>query len=130
MNRYDFENDMTVNDIIDMCEMSGWKMFRLDMPNGHFLYITPCSTYPQVTKENVEFFLVDGQMPWMGENTIEKLLDALKNYERSLDEHERDCERLRDYYEKNIRGKNPTDEQLDFYSDWHKDLYGRRPRLR
>lgn len=60
--------------------------------------------------------------------TVEELIDMLKNYEQSLDERERDCERLRDCYEKNIRGKNPTDEQLNFYSDWHKDLYGRSPR--
>ena len=35
------------------------------------------------------------------------------------------------FYEKNIKGKKFEEipaETLDFYSDWHKDMYGYRPR--
>lgn len=36
-----------------------------------------------------------------------------------------------DFYEKNIKGKRWEEidpHTLDFYSDWHKDMYGYRPR--
>ena len=39
--------------------------------------------------------------------------------------------KIREYFEKHIKGKSFADincEQWQFYSDWHKDVFGFRPR--
>lgn len=49
--------------------------------------------------------------------------------ERYIEENQ---EKFDAYYEKNIKGKRWEDidpESWQFYSDWHKDMYGFRPRV-
>lgn len=130
MKIFNLTAEATAADVIHMCNSAQWTQFRIDLPSGNRVYIRPCNMGPDApSAENVEYFLVDGALPWGGESTPETLAAALNRYEDDIREMERDRERLSAYYEEHIRGKNPDPARLDFYSDWYKDLYGRRPVL-
>lgn len=73
-------------------------------------------------------------------NTIEKVAEALCDYNTTVhnivDEEERyrneEIPKLNAYYKKHIEGKTRDEIEpsaFDFYSDWHKDVYGYRPRF-
>lgn len=54
-------------------------------------------------------------------------LDAINHDEY----RQREEPRLREYFEKYIKGKSWEEidqDRWDWYSDWHKDVYGYRPR--
>lgn len=82
-------------------------------------------------------------------NRISELTDILlktsgKEYDRAYEEYkqltfkqakeyrqENETE-LRNYYEKHIKGRSWRQidpQRWEFYSDWHKDVYGYRPRM-
>ena len=45
---------------------------------------------------------------------------------------EREEPKLKEFYNKRIKGKSINEidpEDWEFYSDWHKDMYGYKPRL-
>lgn len=73
-------------------------------------------------------------------NTVEEMAKALCDYNKTVsdivDEEERyrniEIPKLKDYYKEHIDGKSREeigDDVIDWYSDWHKDVYGYRPRL-
>lgn len=108
-------------------EQANWGSIDITMKcNGDVLRITPCG-YGKVNKDNVEYFLVEGGLPWMGANTIAELLDQLTNYNQMVHEHEKEKKEIRDYFEEHIKGGNYEPEEWGWYSDWHKDVFGYRP---
>lgn len=70
---------------------------------------------------------VDDFIQWMFVNEPEMLYDRVAEEQRYREENE---PKIREYFHKYIEGRtfsqiDPHD--WDFYSDWHKDVFGYRP---
>lgn len=82
--------------------------------------------------ETIEYFLVyDRKRALSGGSTLEKVAAELSKYKERVAFVEDDKKKLHDFFIAHIEGRawgdiDPSD--LDFYSDWHKDAYGYRPR--
>ena len=94
--------------------------------NGDEVIITPCSYVPTIVNfEQIDYFLVDCRLPWAGFDNIDKLADFLLHYKDKLTANEEEKKRLHAYYDKY---HNTPEMDWGWYSDWHKSLYGFRPR--
>lgn len=111
---------------------NNFKKVSMEMSNGDIVTISPCSYINNPTDlSQIEYYLVKGRMPWMGGNSLEEVAKELVNYEENLKELELEKLELKDYFEKHIKDKPQTDDwysDYQYYSDWHKDVYGFRPR--
>ena len=70
---------------------------------------------------------VNDFIQWMFVNEPEMLYDQAAEEERYRRENE---PKIREYFAKHIEGREWKDiepERWDFYSDWHKDVFGYRP---
>lgn len=70
---------------------------------------------------------VDEFLKWILENKADMIFNYVEEDERYRRENE---PKIREYFEKNFVGKEWKDidpEMWDFYSDWHKDVFGYRP---
>lgn len=85
--------------------------------------------------EDIEFYLVDDDLIG-GEGSIYSLALALTNYDLLVAEKRRDTEKLQEFYEENIyplrdvpynKLTDNQKEDRDYFSDFHKDIYGYRP---
>ena len=56
---------------------SHWNDITVTTDDGTTAIITPCSAYGEVTAENVEFFLIDWDLPHGGANNLEELANIL-----------------------------------------------------
>lgn len=80
------------------------------------------------TVKDVEYYLVSCRFPWFGGSDLKKIANDLNNWENLIADSEADKKALQEYKNKNcINGKWKGD-SFDFYSDWHKDIFGYRPR--
>ena len=115
----------------------------IDMKStGAMLTLHACRDYDSKITEldQAEYILVTGleDAPTFS-GTVNELCTSLANYDRLHQEWIEDTKKLGEYYEKYIRDGNRKYvqdktyaepewmEHWDWYSDWHKDLYGYRP---
>ena len=92
---------------------------------GEKITIIPCG-FNISSFDDIDYFLVDCSLPWVGGNNIDAVATFIENYETKIKENENEKKKLRAYYNKH---KNDTDNDwFDWYSDWYKDVYGYRPR--
>ena len=120
-------------ELIRRFEGNGFNELKLTMKcDGAVVVITPCTMgfEPMKKVEDVEWFLMScTTMNTCGSEKLDDIAKILVNYEKELKENEEEIEKCRRYWEKHV--KNSTDRYMDdFYSDWHKDLFGYRPRRR
>lgn len=114
--------------ITEYCHKFNFKEFQIHMDNGDTLTITPCTYGPNPTMDTIEYWLVYGPLPWMGANTLDELVNQLNRYETTLAEAAEEKIRLKKFFDEHIDGKNADDDTQSYYSDWHKDVFGFRPR--
>lgn len=100
----------------------------LTMANGDELELTPCREFGQLAY----ILVASPSLPWLGGNASE-VADQLNKYETLVAENEADKLRLANLREKLLNpGPDMTGDEWEdtfsFYSDWHKDIYGYRPR--
>lgn len=70
-----------------------------------------------------EYFLVDG-FESTGFNTIEEVAEYINNYAEHKNRLSSEKEKITKYFNEEIsKGKG----DWDWYSDWHKDVFGFRP---
>lgn len=70
-----------------------------------------------------EYFLVYS-FESTGFNTIEDVAEYINNYEKHKSRHEKEISEITKYFNEEIsQGKG----DWDWYSDWHKDVFGFRP---
>lgn len=117
----------TKQDILNRLSESQWNTISLVVKTGHTLDIVPCSMTPITNETTVEFFIIDGPIPWMCAHNIEELLPQLNEFDKYWAEYTAEKEKLKTYYLQYIKDKNYTRDEWGFYSDWHKDVFGRRP---
>lgn len=122
------ENDkpLTVENVERLLRMNGWEETVIVCPDGARVSVTPCG-YGDITKlSDCDYFLVHGDMPWMGGDKLEKVVDELNRHAELLAEQEAQKKKLREYFEAG-QADGWTKHDWSWYSDWHKDLYGYRP---
>ena len=115
---------------------NGFNEFKMEMTNGDVVTVTPCCYVENPESiEQIEWYLVAGKMPWMGGPTLEVIAKQFVDYEEDLKERELEKLELYDYFEKHIlpHKDDPNwsfseSDDFSYYSDWHKDVYGFRPR--
>ena len=119
----------TIQQIATICANNGFQQFSVTMTNGDKLIIIPCMGYADIKDmNNIEYWLVEGPLPYMGCDTVEKLVTQLNNYEKLVQNANVEKEKLKKFFDEHISGKNADDNTQSFYSDWHKDVFGFRPR--
>ena len=118
--------DLTVESLTRKPRMNGWKETTVICPDGTEATISPCGYGDIHSLSDCEYFLLYWDMPWGGEDKIEKIVDKLNRHAELKAEDDKEKVKLRDYFEK---GEADGWENYDWswYSDWHKDLYGFRP---
>ena len=91
---------------------------------GDKVKITLCSMVDIKSVNDIEYFLMECRFPWAGSSKIEDVAKLLNNWQAKIDEDDEEKQKLRKYYEENY-GTEKFDD--DWFSDWHKDVYGFRP---
>ncbi len=112
---------------------------KFDYKSGDVsVFITPCVSgmNPPKTITDIEYYLANDNIIY-GTDSIYELAERVVMYDKYLEREEADKNKLMDFYVKEVRpllGKSYDDMTMDErstmgnYSDWHKDLYGFRPR--
>lgn len=115
MTRY----DKILTELIKRTEV-GTKDCTITMKcDGQKITIHPC-----VSCGCTEYFLVYS-FEQTGFNTLEEVASYIDNYEEHKKEQLSEEEKIRKYFNEEIsKGKG----DWDWYSDWHKDVFGFRPR--
>lgn len=91
---------------------------------GDKVKIILCGTADIKSVNDIEYFLMECRFPWAGSSSIESIARLLNNWQAKIDEDDEEKQKLRKYYEENY-GTEKFDD--DWFSDWHKDVYGFRP---
>ena len=119
--------EMVVNELVKRFESANWNDITLTMKcNNEEITISPCYYGDGIpTVSDIEYYLVYCSMPWSGNDSLEKIAKFLINYEKELNRQEEEKEKLHQYY---VQYVNTSEMDWDWYSDWHKDVYGYRPR--
>ena len=91
---------------------------------GDKVKIILCGTADIKSVNDIEYFLMECRFPWAGSSNIENIAKLLNNWQAKIDEEDEEKQKLRKYYEENY-GTEKFDD--DWFSDWHKDVYGFRP---
>lgn len=119
---------LTVEKVRNALVKNGWKETCVICPDGTPAHIVPCSYVDKIEDESqCDYFLLYWDMPWGGNDTLEKIVRDLNNHEKLVKETEDDKEKLREYFEDHQQ-RGWDDDSFGFYSDWHKDVFGFRPR--
>ena len=119
----------TVETLVKIFEASNWKEIEITCPDGTEIAISPCGYGDVKSIDDVDCFLVYGDIPWMGGmdgKRIQKLVDEINNHAKMVEELENERKELRAYFEGG-EADGWTKHDWSWYSDWHKDLYGYRP---
>ena len=114
--------------IVDQLERNGFKETPFVTPDGCYGEITPCGYFDLNSVKDCDWFLVGWDMPWGGQPTIEKLARELVSHAELVNDQLEDEKQLRAYFLKHEE-EGWDDDSYSFYSDWHKDVYGYRPRF-
>lgn len=108
---------------------NGFARTVVTTPEGRKVSIKPCAYGDIEAFEDAEFYLIDvygTDVPFYGSNTIDEVIDTLVNVERIIADIESEREECREYFEEH-EADGWDSESAEFYSDWHKDLFGYRP---
>lgn len=127
-----------INFINEKFEANGWKETRFDVPSTNsIIWATPCAQIMGDIEDpsQIEYILIENNdgINVPGFDTIEALAAFLMDYPRRLElerQQQKDC---RNYYKTKILDKLAAGETVDedtwqFYSDYHKDCFGFRPK--
>ena len=105
--------------------------FGIKLPDGKTAEIKAFNHTPN--HKDCEWFFVEGiDDPWADNDILAKLAKYFADYEAKKAELADEKDELKAYEAKlaSIEDKSSDEyrEMFSFYSDWHKDLYGFRPR--
>lgn len=128
----------TVENVKEMLANANYGKFTVTMSNNDVLTVTPCTQMVDTitSVDEIEYYLVDGSsLVWLGGDNLETIVRQFNEYESQLKELEDEKVELRKFYQEKIAPKlsDPSwksyeDDNFQTYSDWHKDVYGYRPR--
>lgn len=117
---------LTKEKVIKAFEENGWKDTVITCPDGAKAKVSPCSYVDVKSVTDCEYFLIYWDMPWGGEDNIDALVNTLNRHEELLKEQNKSVMEIHSYFNEH-QANGWTDDAWDFYSDWHKDVFGFRP---
>lgn len=129
---------LTRNTIIDLLKAADFEEIEIVCPDG-----TVCSARPvnemcdkPANVDDIEVFFLDWDlcrsdehrmaMSWNGKKAIDILVDKCNRHSELMADAVYEEARLRAYFDEH-QAEGWTQEDLNWYSDWHKDVYGFRP---
>lgn len=116
---------MALNKKIEEAIKNGTNEINLTVKaTGDKVKIILCSMADIKSVNDIEYFLMECRFPWAGYSKIEDVADLLNNWQAKIDDEDDEKQQLRKYYEENYGTENFD---ADWFSDWHKDVYGFRP---
>lgn len=118
---------------------NNFKITEFTFPkfNDLKVYVTPCSYDTVITDfSQVEYFLINCDIiNFYGCDTVEKLAETLLNMEKTIKFDFEEKMKCKQFFESHIlphkndpNWKSYESDDFSYYSDWHKDLFGFRPR--
>lgn len=118
--------NLTVTGVWNALEDNGFGETPIYCPDGTLVWVTPCSSVEISSIEDCEYFLCEGDLPYMGNSKLDKLVDSLNRHAELVAEAEAEKIKLRKFFERHEQD-GWDDDSWSWYSDWHKDVYGFRP---
>lgn len=105
--------------------------FGIALPDGKTADVKAFAYMPN--HEDCEWFFVEGiSDPWADNDSLAKLAKYFANYEAKMTELSDEQDELKKYEAELAAIEDKTSdeyrERFGYYSDWHKDLYGFRPK--
>ena len=95
--------------------------------NAQVMIISPVSQGDITDLASVEFFLVEDPLNIIiGAENLRDLVETLINYDNLLIQWIEEVKELKSFYDKHKHDKQALNDYC--YSDWHKDLFGYRPK--
>lgn len=91
--------------------------------NDH-VKITLCGYGEIKSIDQIAYYLLECRFPWAGFDSIDKIANFLNNWDKNVEEDEKEKNDIKKYYEE-FNGTEKFDYQ--WFSDWHKDVFGYRP---
>lgn len=122
--------------IAEALKDAGYGEFDLEIRGGESIHVTPCAYGETKGLDDIEYYLTDDPVA-DGTDSIYTLASRIVQYDIYEKELENEKDKLYEFYIKNIRPiedidyDDQTDAQrnvMEYYSDWHKDVYYHRPR--
>lgn len=115
--------------LVDACVADGSNEFTVTIKStGDKLYFTVMDGVYNFHKENPYYYLVECRFPWFGGEDLESIAKDINRWDELIAEDEADKRKLAEYKRQHCHNGKWEGDSFDFYSDWHKDLYGYRPR--
>jgi len=125
--------------LLEKIKAADWGEITIQMKkSGHELYIKPMSQMCHKIEDlsDIEYYLVDGSpILHMGSDSLDRLVNDLINYDQLLIELDDSKTKLKNFFDEYVvtEAKDPNyktyeSENFGTYSDWHKDVFGYRPR--
>ena len=122
---------------------NGFKEATVKVGSGYSVSVTPCDieSYQQLVEHQKRvksdpfpyfgYFLVESfELPWLGGSDLDKVCADLAKYDELIAENNGSAKKL-DAFKARMLAQTTFEafqEMFDTYSDWHKDLFGYRPR--
>lgn len=125
--------DKILKELENRFQKNNWKPIQIQMKSTQeTLLLTACSYCESITRlDDVEWILVEGSVCKYLGGLPEEVADRLARYDELIKENENDKNKCRLYFEKYIKNKDTSTDEFqshyEFYSDWHKDIFGFRP---
>lgn len=117
----------TAENLIAMFKQNNWRDIDLTMENGDILSLSLCSGLDIIkSADDVEFILIlGGKLPYISDDTFEKVAESLNNYIALCDESFDEKEELRKFHAKHILGHSKDELRLGndcAITAWHESI--------
>lgn len=119
--------NLTVAAAQDAIRANNFKDTAFTCDDGTIVTVVPCFYVDEPKSfDDIDYYLVYGGLPWMGDDKLEKVINEINNYSKLVAESDAEKAKLRAYFDDHQKN-GWSDESWSWYSDWHKDVYGYRP---
>lgn len=108
---------------------NNWDHIILHFADGTNLGITAYSMAPDNMRneQTIEYYEVSFAGTWQGANTLSQVAEICNQHTEIADKHNEDKNKLHQYFLDHIANEEFSQDEWDYYSDWHKDVFGHRP---
>ena len=99
-----------------------------NLADGTIATVTPCFYGEGMpSMDDIEYYLVSVEdLPYLSDDKLEKVADKFNKILDLRNEHDAEKIKLRKYFASH-EAEGWDDHSLQYYSDWHKDVFGFRP---
>ena len=91
----------SVEEIVSILKANGFRKTTITCPDGAEVIVTPCSYAPEITDiAQCDYFLVDGDIPWMGDRHIDQVVHEINEHATLKAELDSERAKLRVFFDK------------------------------